>query len=155
MTKETTPDLQQAHEYFSKTCFNRAWDFLDMASRTAEEDRQMLQLGLASLWHWSQRSDCTPTHTAIGAWQVSRIYAVLGKPDEARQYGESSLQASQSDGVPPFYMGYAYEALARAEAVAGEQSKMMEYLSLARQASEKVADPQERKALLDDLATIR
>jgi hypothetical protein len=155
MGKKINFDLSAAHRYFSAECFNRAWDYIDKPVRTAEEDQAMLQLGLASLWHWTQRPDCAPTNLSIGYWQVARIYTLLGQVDMARQYGQLCLKVSQGEGVSPFYLGYAYEALARAESVAGDDAKKKEYLELANRLSEKLTDPEARKHLLADLATIR
>ncbi len=148
-------DIQEAHRYFSAECFNRAWDFIDKPSRTPEEGREMLQLGMASLWHWSQRPDRTPANLSVGFWQVARIHALLGRAGDARVYGRLSLEAAQAGAVPPFLTGYAYEALARAEALAGDGAKMREYLGLARQAAAQVADAEDRERLLADLETIR
>ncbi len=152
-----TPDfnLENAHRYFSAECFNRAWELIDRPDRTPEDDRSMLQLSLASLWHWRQRSDCTPTNLSIGCWQVARIYALLGRADPAREYGQLSLEAARTDGVPIFYQGYALEALARAESRSGDHAKMMEYLRLARQAAQEVIDEEDKKQLLADLETVR
>ena len=148
-------DLEKAHRYFSSECFNRAWDLIDKPSRTPEEDRSMLQLGLASLWHWSQRPDRTPINLSIGYWQVSRIHVLLGQAGAAREYAQSALQASMSAGDFPFYLAYAYEALARAEALDGNAQAMEEYMQKARELTERVPDPDDKKQLLADLATIR
>lgn len=148
-------DLNDAHRYFSAECFNRAWDYIDKPIRTPEEDQSMLLLGLASLWHWTQHLDVTPANLSVGYWQVARIYTLLGQAGMARQYGQLCLKASQSEGSLPFHLGYAYEALARAEALAGERSKADEYLRLAKQVSEKMSDPDTRQQLLNDLLTIK
>ena len=147
-------DQQAAHRFFSAECFNRAWDLMDKSGRTAQEDEEMIRLSLTSQWHWSQRPDCTATSLAVGYWQTSRIYALLGQADNARRYGHLSLEASRQEGVPPFYLGYAYEALARAESVAGSRDRMAAYLAEARRAAGQVPEPDSRKALLDDLETI-
>ena len=148
-------DLAKAHRYFSAECFNRAWDLIDKASRTPEEDRLMLQLGLASLWHWSQRPDRTPINLSVGHWQVARIYALFGTADEARQYAQSSLLYCQEAGDFPFYLAYAYEALARAESIGGDRVRMEEYLQKARELSEKIPDPDDKQQLLADLNSIK
>ena len=148
-------DLNDAHCYFSAECFNRAWDYIDKPSRTPDEDQAMLLLGLASLWHWTQRQDVSPANLSVGYWQVARIHALLGQADAARQYGQLCLRASLGEGTQPFHLAYAYEALARAENVAGNATKAKEYLQQARQASEKMSDLVARKQLLDDLATIK
>jgi hypothetical protein len=154
MTENPEFDLERAHRFFSADCFNRAWDLIDKPTRTADEGRAMLRLGLTSLWHWTQRPDCTSTNLSIAYWQVSRIYALLKQTESAREYGELCLDVSQSADVLPFYLGYAYEALARAESVAPNPEKMKEYLKKAHQVSETMTDPEARKQLLDDLATI-
>lgn len=153
----TTPDfdLTAVHKFFSAFCFNRAWDLMDKEQRTAEENEQMLQLSMASIWHWTQRTDCTAQHLSIGYWQLSRIYAMLNQPDSARYYAQLSLQSSQQEGVLPFYRGYAYEALARAEAIAGQRKKRDGYLQQARQIAEKLPKPEARQQLLADLDTIK
>jgi hypothetical protein len=154
MQKLQNDELVKAHRYFSAECFNRAWDFIDLPARTPEQERTMLQLGLASLWHWSQRPDCTPGNLSVGYWQVARIYALLGQAQNAYQYGELSLQAGQAEGSLPFHRAYAYEALARAASIAQDRSRMKEYLRLATETSQSMTDPEARKALLADLATI-
>jgi hypothetical protein len=155
MSKQPEFDVEAAHRYFAAECFNRAWDLIDKPERTPEEDEQMIELSLASAWHWSQRPDCSPENRSVGYWQASRIYALLGRAGFARRYGQLSLAALEGAGELPFYLGYAYEALARAESVRGEPAKRDEYLALARQAAERVADADSRSALLADLETIR
>jgi hypothetical protein len=155
MAKKPDFDLQAAHEYFSAECFNRAWDYIDKPVRNTSEGDRMLQLSMASLWHWTQREDCTPTNLSVGYWQVSRAYALLQQADQSKRYGQLCLEASQAEGVEPFYQGYAYEALARAERVADNEDGMEKYLILAHQVATSLADPKEKKQLLKDLATIR
>ena len=42
--------------------------------RTSEEEDKMLQLSLASLWHWTQREDCTPTN--LSDWVLAGIKGI-------------------------------------------------------------------------------
>lgn len=154
MSDKPTFDTVAAHRYFSALCFNQAWDLLDKAGRTLEEDEQMIRLGLASTWHWTQRGDCTATNMSAGYWQTSRIYATVGQADNARRYAQLCLEVSQTEGVAPFYLGYAYEALARAESVAGNRAKALEYLQQARDVADTVPDPESRSWLVADLDSI-
>jgi len=152
-----TPDFdhEAAHRYFSAGCFNQAWDLIEKPDRTPAEDEEMIRLSLASTWHWTQRDDCEPTHLSVGYWQTSRIFAILGKANAARRYGQLCLAVSRDDDIPPFYKGYAFEALARAESVAGEAEKMESYLDQAREMADAVEDADSKKMLLDDLDTIK
>ena len=155
MAKAPDFDVAAAHKYFSAECFNQAWDLIDKTDRTPEENETMIGLSIASTWHWTQRADCAPANLSVGYWQTSRIYALLGQADNARHYGQLSLGALQGDDVPPFYRGYAYEALARAESVAGNKTKMEAFLAEARRAAEAVTEADGKQALLADLNTIR
>jgi hypothetical protein len=146
-------DLQNAaHRYFSAHCFNAAWDLIDNSDRTPDEEEAMINLCHASLWHWSQRVDCTNRHRSIGYWQASRVYAVLRRADRARHYAELSLQWSGADD--PFLTGYAYEALARAEAIRGDLQKMRDYLKSAIENADRISDADDRNRLIDDIKSI-
>ena len=152
MTARPDFDLQTVHRYFAAQCFNKAWEFIDNHNRTAEDDLAMLQIAMASLWHWTQREDAEPGNLSVGCWQVSRVYALLGQGDNSRRYAEVSLK--HSEGLEPLYIGYAYEALARAEMIAGNRVKMKEYLNKAREFAEKVEDPEDREVLVVDIGSI-
>ena len=147
-------DQAKAHAFFSADCFNNAWGLIDKDDRTPEEDEQMLLLAMASLWHWTQREDHTLGNLSVGYWQVSRVHALLGRADEARRYGPLALDAGQRGEADAFTIGYAYEALARAEAIAGNEDKASEYLTAARRAADEVTDEESKTWLVDDLETI-
>jgi hypothetical protein len=146
-------DNRNAHHFFSAHCFNRAWDLIEKRDRTPDEDEQMILLNQTSLWHWTQRDDCQNANMAIGYWQTSRIHAILGRAEEARRYGRLCLR--YSEGGTPFLLAYAYEALARAEKVAGNSTESAAHHAEAVRLAESVEDADDRKALLDDLATIK
>lgn len=155
MAKRTEFDIGAAHKHFSVICFNKAWELIEKSDRTSEDDEQMIRLSLASHWHWTQRNDYGPKNASIAYWQTSRVFAILGRGNEARRYGQLCLEVSQNKAIPPFFLGYAYEALARSEAVSANPEEMDEYLNLMNQIVEKITDSDEKKMLLDDMATIR
>jgi len=80
---------------------------------------------------------------------------VLEQGENARRYAQKCLDVSQGEDVSSFYLGYAYEAMARAEQVAGNLEEMGKYLEEARRVAETVADPEEKKWLEDDLGNIK
>ncbi|HVV99423.1 MAG TPA: hypothetical protein VHB77_03720 [Planctomycetaceae bacterium] len=145
-------DLAQAHRHFSADCFNRTWDFIDKPDRSAEDDEAMVLSTLASLWHWTQRSDCTDQNRSIGHWQASRVYALVGQGDNARRHGERCL--AFASGAPPFYVGYAHEALARAADVLGDAAAKERHLQEAWGCAGTVTDESARSALEQDLKTL-
>lgn len=147
-------DIQQAHKYFSKECFNKTWDNMDKdGSRSTEENMVMLHTAIASLWHWTQREDVTHENLAIGYWQVSRVYCLIKQPHNARRYGLLSLQYAKD--LSSFLKGYAYETLARAEMIANNRVIMKVYLEKAREMLVQIEDEKGMQTLAKDLDTIR
>ncbi len=145
-------DLAAAHKFFAASCFNNAWTYIEKPERTADDNEQMLALAHASVWHWSQREDCQPRNLSIGYWQLSRVYALIRHSERAAHYGHLCLVASMDE--PPFFMGYAHEALARAAAIQGDLRLMSEHLAQARMLAELVKVPDDRQLLVADLETI-
>jgi hypothetical protein len=139
----------EAHRRFAAHCFNQTWALLERVGRTAEDDELMIHTAHASLWHWNHREDCSARNLSIGYWQLARIYAVTGRAAEARRYAERCLDYSRAEGA--FYLGYAYEALARAALLAGDAGQAQVYLAEARSQAELVGAEEERAQLIADL----
>jgi len=145
-------DTAKAHRYFSVTCFNKAWELIEKPDRTAEEDEQMIRFSQASLWHWTQREDCSDKNLSIAYWQLSRIYAIVGRADEALRYASYCLQHSKNEA--PFFLGYAHEAAARAEKLAGNNDAFLKHRELAANLAGKVVEDEDRLLLLKDIETL-
>ena len=144
-------DATQAHVYFASSCFNATWNLI-RKQRTSEEERTMLDLAHASFWHWGQRSDCSKRNRSIGYWLLARVHALAGDAKRARQYGELSL--TTADEVEPFYRGFAYEALARAEMVARNWARMKKHLQTAETLAKEIKEVDDAAWLRENLADI-
>jgi tetratricopeptide (TPR) repeat protein len=147
-------DLQSAHRYFSAQCFNQTWELIKKPDRTPEDDEAMISLSHASHYHWTQREDYNPTNRSIALWQLAHIYTLLGRLDQARIYTNLCMQASREEGVEAVFEGYAYEALARLEKLAGNNEQAQQYLASALAQAEKTEDEEDRQMLLNDLADL-
>ena len=126
-----------------------------MTVNCRREDENMIRLSLASHYHWTQREDYDEIKASIAHWQTSHIYALLGQADNAKRYGQLCLEVSQAEGTPPFFLGYAYEALARAESTAGNQKQTQEYIDKAKSVAEKIQKAEDMNQLLNDLDSIQ
>ena len=142
-------ELSMAHRYFSADCFNKTWELIDKTNRTPAEDEEMIRLSQTSLWHWTQRNDCTRANLAIGYWQVARVYAIVGRADEARRYGQLCLEHGRHES--PFLHAYANEALMRAEIAAGNSAAAAQFRIEALRLAADVTDSEERDLILNDL----
>jgi hypothetical protein len=146
--------MEQIHQQLSTACFNQCWDLIDKTDRAPEDVENMLLLSYASLWHWKQRPDQTPTNLSVGYWQASRVNALAGLADTAEWFARRCLEVSVTNLLPPFYVGYAYEAAARASLVRGARDRALEQLRAAGKELAKVTDEEERKLLQADLAQL-
>lgn len=132
--------------------FNRTWELLDQKHRTRQQDEEMLHAAHASRYHWSRAG--RPLNLSIGEWQISRVYAVLGRIEPAIFHGRRALAIARRNGLGRFYLAYAYEALARAHSLAGERRARDRCLARARRIGQTVRDADDRRMLEEDLATI-
>lgn len=134
------------HRTMGPMLFNRTWELLDDEDRGPEDEELMLAATLGQRYHWYQVG--TPLHMAIADWQVSRVAAVLGYPDIAERFGRRSLQLCVDNDLPPFYRGYAHEALARAADVVDDHRTRDQHVLAARELLPHISDDDER-AMLD------
>jgi hypothetical protein len=93
-------------------------------------------------------------NVARGEWQVSRVYSVLGRAEPAHWHAQRCLDICQDRGIGDFDIAYAWEALARAAKVAGQDDEMNRYLAKARAAAVSIKEEDDRQQFNSDLATI-
>jgi len=152
-TRATVETLKISDEQaIAKALFNSVWDLLQKENRTVEDDDRMLHMAHASRYHWGQVSD--GAHRSRGEWQCSRVYAVLERPEPAMHHALRSLQICQQNGIGDWDLAFAYEALARSAAVAGDKVGARSYTEQALAAAEDIAEDDDRELVLADLETI-
>ncbi len=132
--------------------FNRVWTLLEQESRTEAEDAEMIHAAHASTYHWMQIGK--PVNRARGEWQCSRVYAVLEMPVPALFHAQKVLDICQREGIADFDLAFAYEALARASALGGDEPEARRWAELARGACEQVAEETDREIVIADLETL-
>jgi hypothetical protein len=134
--------------------FNRVWTYLEKPDRTTDEDELMVHIAHASAYHWHESGVGGPENAARSEWQVSRVYAVLGRGEPALHHAERCLEICAANGLGDFDLAYAHEAVARAAFVAGQADIGAKHLELARQARGGISEADDRELFDADLATI-
>jgi hypothetical protein len=129
--------------------FNEAWRLLE----TREDDDRLLHIAHASRYHWGEAEECTPENLARGEWQISRVYTVLERAEPAIWHAQRCLEHCEQNEIGDWDLAYAYEALARAHALAGND-EAAEWKSEARQAGDAIADPEDHEHFDEDYATL-
>jgi DNA-binding transcriptional MerR regulator len=134
--------------------FNYTWTLLENPNRTTAEDDEMLHAAHASRYHWGEVGEAV--NLARGEWQVSRVYAVLRRGEPALYHARRCLEINEANpaGREDWELGSAYEAMARASAVAGDAAAGAEWKARAIAELATIADAEDRGVLEQDIATL-
>jgi tetratricopeptide (TPR) repeat protein len=146
----TTPSID--HRQVAVDLFNHVWTLIETPDRTTAQDDEMLHAAHASRYHWGLVGK--PVNLARGEWQCSRVYAMLGRGEPAIHHGRRCLEICQAEDLGDFDLAFAYEALARAHALAGDSEAAAKYLTQAVQAGTNIADQEDRTHFEGELASI-
>ena len=141
----------EAERLFAIRFHGKTWDLLDKPDRTPADDALMADYVHASLAHW--RVAGTPLNEQRGLWFLSRVYSVLGQAQTALYYADlcQELTLAHPELMQDFDTAFAFEALARAHALAGNLVEAEKYLQLARQAGDGIQEEEDRKVFKDSL----
>ena len=132
--------------------YNDTWRLLE----SREDDDELLHQAHASAYHWLKAPECEPRNRARSEWLCSRVYSVLGRAEPAMHHAQRCLvicEANQ-ENVEDWDLAFAFEALARAHRVAGNEDEARRYEQLGREQAEVIADPEDRESLLRDLSSL-
>jgi len=132
--------------------FNDVWSLLEREGRSAEEDDRMLHMVHASRFHWDNVGD--DQNRAVGEWQCARVYATLGRGEAAVFHARRCLAYAEHPGVDDWVAASGYEALARAQAAAGDVDAARDARGQALQLLDRVGDPEDRAIVAADLDTL-
>ncbi|KPB03569.1 hypothetical protein [Bacillus sp. CHD6a] len=152
VTKEEKDVQYTFHRKTAINLFNEVWDLMEKGERTPEEDFQMIHKAHASRFHWGEIGE--PVNFSRGEWQISRVYAVLRRPEPCLAHAKRNLEIVLEHEIKDFDLAFAYEALARAYSLSGESETKEKYLTLAKEASTLIAKDADRNVVLQDLETI-
>jgi len=140
----------EAHLHFAKQFNGKIWELLEKPKRTPEEDDLLVDYAHASLAHW--RVAGTEVHLQRGAWMLAHVYTVLGNAVLALQHAQHCqvLTERYKDQLSDFDFAYAHECMARAQALAGNQTEARKYIGLAIEAGSAIQDKEDREIFLGD-----
>jgi hypothetical protein len=146
---------RDVHESLAKDLFNRVWDLIDKPARSIIESDAMVHAAHASRFHWGVAGG--PLQWARGEWQLSRVYAILGRLPAARFHARRCQDLVQQHTLGPFDEAFADEAMARVCALSGDFCERDRLLRRARAASTRVTSTGDREWIehnLDDVSQL-
>jgi len=142
----------KTHREFGVELFNYVWDMLDKPQRTQEEDDTMLNAAHASRYHWENAG--TTLNIARGEWQIARVYSVLQRAEPALHHARRCLEICLENNFGDFDLAFAYEALARASDINGDEAKRDRYVDQAIEAGKAIAEEDDKSYFMSELKTI-
>jgi hypothetical protein len=142
----------EAHGRLGAALFNRTWELLELEDRTADQDDEMLHTAHASRYHWGETARWP--QIAVGEWQCSRVYAVLGRAEPALWHARRSLELCLLHGFGDYGLAAAYERMARATFVAGDLKVARDWKRQGIAACGSIADPRDAAPIRADLESL-
>jgi hypothetical protein len=103
------------HEELARYCFDKALELADTPGRSPADERRMLLMSQACLFHWARSTERDGRRMLMAHCQASRIQALVGDVAGAIRHAEAARV--HGEGLAPVYVGHVHEALARAHAL--------------------------------------
>ena len=150
MEETRTLTLEEAHRHFAQSINGRAWELLQKTSRSQDENDEMLHAAHACTYHWKFVGNAV--NQQRGEWLISHVHVVLGHANDALRHAERCFEITQSnkDLMQDFDIAYAFEGIARAQAMLGDEKIAKEFYELAQQAGYAIADEEDRSIFMGD-----
>ncbi len=143
---------EDQHRRCATGLFNGVWTLMEQAQRTDQEDETMLHAAHAARWHWGVVGK--PVNWARSEWQISRVYALLGKGPSARHHAECYLRLCDDHELEEFDRAFAHEAIARAASIEGNAEDVADHVQYGLAAAGHVVDEKERSWVLRNLGSV-
>jgi tetratricopeptide (TPR) repeat protein len=150
MDEEKTYTLEESHLYFAKTLNGKVWELLQKKERSKAEDDLMIYAAHASCYHWLNAG--TGLHHQRAEWLIAHVYSELGITGSALRHATRCLElTNEFKGLmKDFDRAYAYEGIARANALAGNRDEALKYIQLADEAGQAIHNDEDKSIFLDD-----
>ncbi len=146
MTKE---EILQLHQDMGIAYFNQSWELLLKPDRTKADEDVLINMVHTSLFHWRQLEQ--PINILRGEWMIAHVYAVLEHKEAALYHAKNTLEWAETAKAEDWDLAYAYEAMARAQALNGNKEEFQKYHDLAEAAGKKIREAEDRNQFEADL----
>ncbi len=133
-------------------CFNKTWDYIDKPNRTPEENLEMIHCAHTSRYLWGQVG--TPLHFERGEWLISKVYYLIGCGERALVHAKACHDICIQNNIGDFDITFAYECLANAFKLLGNQEECDQYKKAAYDSLDGIAEKEDRDYAKSELGKI-
>ena len=141
------------HEKMAKSTFNETWDYIEKEERSKKDEDHMVHAAHTSRYHWQilvSKGKGTPVNLQRGEWLLARVYTILKRAEPAIHHAKVCLEITEDNNIKDFDLAFAYEAMARASALAGNKIDLKKYYELAKHAGEKIKKKEDKNYFFED-----
>jgi len=124
---------------------NRAWALAESASRSSDEDEEMLQAAHAAMYLW--RIVGTASNRAHASQLVAHVYGLLKLPGPAKYYLKQSQPFFLDRESKPWEQAFAHAVAANVAAAAGDVEAHSRHYREAQRLVASLMDSQDREIL--------
>lgn len=135
-------ELAKWHRWFAVECNNRAWRLAETASRSAEDDAEMLHCAHAAALHWGKVGG--ELHRARAAMLLAHVCALLGDGKRALDYARSSFDYVMARESPAWEVAFAHAVLANAAAASRDHALHATHYARAKALGSALPEAEER-----------
>jgi len=143
--KPTPEETAKWQRRLASQANNRAWALSEAASRTPQEDEEMLQAAHAAMHFWKIVGN--DNNRAHAAQLVAHVYALLNIPGPATHFMAKSQPVLLSDTAEPWEVALAHAVAANVAAARKDAGAHREHYAKAFELVAKLPDPEDRKIL--------
>jgi len=140
------------HRQIAVDAFNRAWELIDLTSRTPEQDRELLGLAFTSRYHWGIVGG--DEQAMVGDWLIAHVASLQGFGELAQRYAAFALDACRANGWTDWRLASMLEGMARASAAIGDDHARDRHAAEARRVLATIEDKEDRDLIASQLASI-
>jgi len=150
MNDAKTPTLEEADLQFAKILNGKVWELLQKTNRLKSENEMMIHAAHASCYHWLKAG--TGLHHQRGEWLIAHVYTELELAEPALRHAARCLELTNefADLMQDFDRAYAFEGVARANALAGKRDKALKYIHLALEAGHAISGEEDKRIFMGD-----
>jgi hypothetical protein len=143
--KPTPEETAKWQRRLASQANNRAWTLAETASRTPEQDEEMLQAAHAAMHFWKIVGN--DNNRAHAAQLVAHVYALLELPGPAAHFLAKSQPILLSEGAEAWEVALAHAVAANVAAAKKDAAAHREHYAKAFDLVAKLPDPEDRKIL--------
>lgn len=151
--EESRLTLEEFHKKMAVETNNSIWPVLDSENPTAVQLEEALHSAYTSRYHWGKIG--TAVNAQRAEYMISRVYCAMNRGEPALFHAKRCLEITKENDIGDFDLAFAYEVMARAHAVSGDEKECKKYYERAQTATEQVKNPEDRKICEGELEKVK